>query len=243
VNRNELGQLSVKAAREQRLSAEIAEVTGLSRSAVYGRLRRAHGRTLLRNLFTDVWKPKSAKPVPKATPRVPASPPERRGGPAQVHTIARVRQRLDSDCGVAVLAMLARVPYAKAMKVLFPGPVRDYYSGWHGERSVPRALDRLGVSRAPKAIRFQSWSKIPTTSLVEVEVKPGQPGGTRYRHWVIFQRRDNGDWRVIDPQPPRSGTQRLSNHELEAFVGIRFMPVDAVRLVPPSGTTVSRWKP
>lgn len=50
-----LRNMTVEEARGQRVSGRVAELTNLSLSAVRGRLRRAHGRSLLRNVFTDVW--------------------------------------------------------------------------------------------------------------------------------------------------------------------------------------------
>lgn len=50
-----LREMSVETARRERRANDIATLTGLSVAAVRGRLTRAHGRTLLRNAFVDVW--------------------------------------------------------------------------------------------------------------------------------------------------------------------------------------------
>ena len=147
----DLAQMSVREAREKRLSNEIAEVTGLSQSAVYGRLRRAHGRTLVRNLFANVWENNKPAPAKKhAAGRVPPAPPKSSSSP--LHTIARVRQRYATDCGVAVVAMLARVPYDDVKKLMFPNRVRQYYTNWN---SVPKAPKKVRKPRQkPSACCF-----------------------------------------------------------------------------------------
>lgn len=238
MNPKELGALSVREAREKRLSEELSKITRLSRSAVYGRLRRAHGRTLLRNLFGELFK--DATSVRPMTGKVAAVRPAlaQSQSDSAAHTIARVRQRRKSDCGVAVVAMLARVPYEEAMKLLFPRPVREHYTSWG---QVCRALDDLGVPRSPNGKPFRSWGEIPTTSLVMVEVKGRLHQGGPLRHWVIFQRRANGEWRVIDPDPPRKGTLRLADDELAPLIGLRYLPVDAVTIAPVKGASVMRW--
>ena len=50
-----LREVTVETARRERRANDIAALTGLSVAAVRGRLTRAHGRTLLRNAFVDVW--------------------------------------------------------------------------------------------------------------------------------------------------------------------------------------------
>jgi hypothetical protein len=89
---------------------------------------------------------------------------------------------------------------------------------------VKRALDHFGVKYGPRWRRFTSWSEIPTTSLVKVKVK-----GETWLHWVIFQRRSDGGWALIDPDPPDSaGTQRLNREEIEQYMGVTYMPVEAL---------------
>jgi hypothetical protein len=215
-----LAALNVQTARRDRLARELATATGLSLGAVRSRLARAHGRTLLRNLFADVWhvedrarRDEAVEPL--AQPRAAAGQPR---------TIHRVRQEFTTSCGVAVVAMFARVAHADAMKVMFPQPRRAFYTYLH---DIKRALDHFGVRYAVRWHRFRSWQQIPTTSLVKVK---WQVDGKIGYHWMVFQRRDNGSWNVIDPDPPRrSGTQRLSRSELEGYRGITYLPVEARR--------------
>jgi len=139
-----------------------------------------------------------------------------------MHTIHRVRQEFTTSCGVAVVAMFARVSHREALSVLFPKPGRDYRT-WL--RDLKRALDHFGVTYAPRWHRFRSWDEIPRTSLVKVRWR--EPGGTSGLHWIIFQRRANGEWRVIDPDPPRSGTLRLNAAELARYTGVTYLEVNA----------------
>ena len=213
----QLAALNVQAARRQRLAAQLASETGLSIAAVRGRLARAHGRMLLRNLFADVWSP--ARPAPHTSEM------RQRASPAQgtQRTIHRVRQEFTTSCGVAVVAMFARVSHAEAMKVMFPETRRrTFYTHLN---DVKRALDHFGVRYGEQWHRFRAWDDIAKTSLVKVRWEfEGRVG----LHWVIFQRRADDAWAVIDPDPPRrGGTQRLSPSELDDYVGITYLPVDA----------------
>lgn len=223
-----LGELNVRTARERRLGATIARETGFSYAVVRGRLPRAHGRTLLRTLFGDVWSKRGSEPEATVTerpsrpmsPRTAVKEQARSVGP---HTIHRVRQEFSTSCGVAIVAMLARVAHADAMSVLFPVQ-RAPFSTWL--KDLKRDLDHFGVTYAPRWRRCRSWEEIPSTSLVKVK---WQANGRTGFQWVIFQRRDNGEWRVIDPDPPRQGTLRLSNGELSKFEGVTYLVVNARR--------------
>ncbi len=50
-----LGEMSVSEAREEDIIDEVVELTGLQRSTVENRLEAAHGRTLVKNLFSARW--------------------------------------------------------------------------------------------------------------------------------------------------------------------------------------------
>jgi hypothetical protein len=117
--------------------------------------------------------------------------------------------------------MFARVSEPDAMAVLFPKRGRTFYTHLH---QLKRALDHFGIRYDPRWRRFVSWDAIPTTSLVKVR---WDEGGRKGFHWVIFQRRSDGDWNVIDPDPPRRGTLRLTEAESERYMGVTYMPVEA----------------
>ena len=207
----ELHGRSVQDARREGFAKEIALFTGLSLGAVRGRLARAHGRTLLQKVFADVW--------PDGRERLAASGKTRER--AHQRTIHRVRQSFSTSCGVAVVAMFARVSEAEAMAVLFPKRGRTFRTHLH---QLKRALEHFGVRYDPHWRRFVSWDAIPTTSLVKVR---WEEDGRKGFHWVIFQRRSDGTGNVIDPDPPRRGTLRLSEAERESYTGVTYMPVEA----------------
>jgi hypothetical protein len=227
VKAEDLHSLTVQTARREGLARHIAEATGLSIGAVRGRLKRAHGRMLLRNRFADVWPrvmravDKPARTRSRRTTKT-AQPKNLKG--SDTRTIHRVRQEFTTSCGVAVVAMFARVSHAEAMSVMFPNG-GGFYGTWL--KDVKAALRHFGVPYAPRWRRFKSWSEIPTTSLVKVRWTNAD--GSTGLHWVIFQRRDNGNWQVIDPDPPRGGTLRLSRAEARRYSGITYLSVEARR--------------
>jgi ABC-type bacteriocin/lantibiotic exporter with double-glycine peptidase domain len=188
-------------------------------------LARSHGRTLLRNLFDDVWSRLQA--IFASMPAKPPKDKRRRVTPksnsAAPRTIHRVRQEFTTSCGVAVVAMFARVSHKEALAVMFPKPRRDYGT-WL--KDLTRALDHFGVTYAPRWRRFHSWEAIPKTSLVKVRWTNND--GSTGLHWIVFQRRHNGEWQVIDPDPPRRrGTLRLNDRELARYQGISYLEVNA----------------
>ncbi|MBX3214066.1 MAG: hypothetical protein KF850_18670 [Labilithrix sp.] len=202
----------------------IAEKTGLSYAIVRGRLVRAHGRTLLRNLFAELWRASrvGSKPSVRQEP-APNGPAARHPAQPAAHTIHRVRQEFSTSCGVAVVAMFARVSHREAMSIMFPNGTTGDYRTWL--KDLKRALDHFGVTYASRWFRFRSWEEIPTTSLVKVRWRKSD--GAAGAHWVIFQRRKTGEWRVIDPDPPRGGTLRLSSKELSWYTGVTYLAVNA----------------
>ena len=222
----DLRELNAQAARRDRLSAEVAAFTGLSIAAVRGRLSRAHGRTLLRNLFADAWptelRPQPAMPVAVAKPLTPARvPPPRPPSAGPERTIHRVRQQFTTSCGVAVVAMFARVSHAEAMAVMFPQPAKVFYTHLH---QVKRGLDHFGITYGPGWKRCRGWDDIPTTALVRAK---WEANGRKGSHWVIFQRRRDGSGAVIDPDRGRYGTQRLSRPEMDEYKPVTYLPVEA----------------
>jgi hypothetical protein len=220
---------SVQAARRERLAKEISAITQLSLASVRGRLARAHGRKLLRNLFADVWPKSLSAPAAKPNPLPKGTPKPIRTGTAQSpeRTVHRVRQEFETSCGVAVVAMCARVSHKQAMAVLFPKPTLVFFT-W--PEQVKRALDHFGVKHGKRWHRFASWDEIPTTSLVKVKWEDADGG--HGLHWVVFQRRADGGWTVIDPDRQNRGrsqsrTQRLSRREREQLTGVTYLPVEA----------------
>jgi hypothetical protein len=220
VSRAAVDHATVQDARRERLAPLVAERTGLSLAAVRGRISRAHGRTLLRNLFADAW----------AAPAVlvPAEPPpsiRRRRVPAPAATIGprtihRVRQEFDTSCGVAVVAMLARVSHERALRFMFPDGGRVFLTHLH---QLTRALDHFGVAHEARWHRFSSWPEILSTSIVKLRFRESNHV---WYHWVIYQRRTDGTWGVIDPDRREDGTLRLTRAELRRGEGVSYIAVE-----------------
>jgi hypothetical protein len=127
--------------------------------------------------------------------------------------------------------MLARVSHDEALAVLFPKRGTVFYTHLH---QLKRALEHFGVKYGTRWMRFHSWDEIPTTSLVKVK---GETNSRTWFHWVVFQRRRDGGREVIDPEPGRRGTQRLTGREINEYKGVSYLPVQAV---PPGASRLSR---
>ena len=184
--------LNVKGARDRRLAPRIAEQTGLSYAVVRGRLTRVHGRTLVTNLFPEL---RAAVARKGTTARKPAAKSSRIVAPRPVpeptasrakaaRTIHRVRQEFDTSCGVAVVAMFARVSHGEAMAAMFPRIRNPKPSGSYLTwlKDVLRGLDHFGVEHAGRWRRFTGWAAIRSTSLVKVKI---QEGRRTWYHWVV----------------------------------------------------------
>jgi hypothetical protein len=125
---------------------------------------------------------------------------------------------------VAVIAMLARVSHEEALAVMFPNGACEYSTD---QDQLNSALDHFEIHRVPQWKQFSTWEGIPTTSIVMVKSQDSQR--VWLFHWVIFQRRAKGTWSVIDPIPPRAGTQRLTPTELSRFTGVSYSAVEPRR--------------
>lgn len=106
------------------------------------------------------------------------------------HEIVRVRQRLFTDCGLACLAMVARVPYEKAREVFSAERLAEqrknkapYCSNFE---ELSRALDTAGV--ASKMKRFNTWADLGQVSIVKTRVFRNQKLHRDW-HWVVAVRR------------------------------------------------------
>ncbi len=163
------------------------------------------------------------EPNPAQRPRRRPTKRTRRPARSEERTIHRVRQKFTTSCGVAVVGMFARVSHDDAMRIMFPTPRRVYYTHY---TDIKRALDHFGVEHGGRFRRFDSWDEIPSTSLAKVKWK-GE-NGRFFFHWVIFQRKADGGWRVLDPDPAGQGTQSLSKAELSRYIPLTYLTVNPV---------------
>ncbi|MBU1215712.1 MAG: hypothetical protein KKA63_10785 [Gammaproteobacteria bacterium] len=102
--------------------------------------------------------------------------------------IRRIKQRKQSDCGVACVAMTAGVTYQEAFKAFnFSKGKSSFFTT---RKQLENALNKLGcrVTKLP----FKSWAEIPGRAILPVN----RGGGGSYYHWIVFDGKD-----VIDPNP------------------------------------------
>lgn len=160
---------------------------------------------------------------PARLPR-PIGKPSAREAPRAEHTVHRVRQVYSTSCGVAVVAMLARVSHQEALDAMFPNRKRrrTFYTGYP---DVIRALEVFHVKHGDRTKRVKSWQEIPSTSVVSVK-------GDGFTHWVILQKKHDGKADVIDPQPPHEGTLRLTPVERSLYRPVSYLVVEPI---PPAG--------
>lgn len=161
------------------------------------------------------------KPKPQARPTVNA---KQAGDERTVH---RVRQKYRTSCGIAAAAMLARVSHEEALAVIFPsakGKAKRRKFNTHYQ-DVMKALKHFGVVHAERPTRVKAWENIPATSLVKVKWF-GDDGKVGW-HWVVFQRKSERKWRVLDPDATRKETQLLTPAEYSRYTPVSYLVVNA----------------
>lgn len=133
-------------------------------------------------------------------------------------TVRRVRQIGSKDCGVAAVAMIADVTYTEAHAAV--GRKKRQRVGT-SVRECWDALERLGVTVERAEVAFRSWQSIDSDALVMIRWRANNA-----YHWVVYQRRPNGGYRILDPSV-RSGT--LSFVDEDCMRGVFFCRVGIKR--------------
>lgn len=176
-------------------------------------------------------KRRSAKSPSRAKPKLPkkaeARAPVTVMDTADERTVHRVRQKYRTSCGIAAAAMLARVSHEEALAVIFPSTkakARRKKFNTHYQ-DVMKALKHFGVVHAERPIRVKAWESIPATSLVKV--KWFDSDGKVGWHWVVFQRKSDRKWRVLDPDATRKETQLLTPAEYSRYTPVSYLVVNA----------------
>lgn len=149
-------------------------------------------------------------------------PVRRRRKPVRANaTIHRVRQTRKTSCGVAVVAMAARVPEATAMRLMFPVGGRKYYTHY---ADLIRALDHFGVRHGGMPVRARLWTRVPATAVAKVRMRDG--AGRVYVHWVIADRMADGRVVIVDPDAPGD---TLATTDTDEYELLSYLLIDAVR--------------
>lgn len=109
--------------------------------------------------------------------------------------IRYMRQRSESDCGVACVAMVAGVTHRQAFEMFGFHNGEEVFYTRHSQ--LIDALEKLGCVVQRKV--FRSWRKIPGCAIVPVNHRKNR----KYFHWVVF----DGE-AILDPNPDRPERQR-----------------------------------
>ena len=107
----------------------------------------------------------------------------------------RIRQRYKSDCGVACVAMVARVNYSTSFGAFsFSKDRKTFYTS---HNKLEDALKVLGFQVHLK--KFRSWDDISGSAIIPVNHRCHG----RNFHWVVYDRKA-----ILDPNPNRPARQK-----------------------------------
>ncbi|MBI4003125.1 MAG: hypothetical protein HY348_15250 [Nitrospira defluvii] len=98
-----------------------------------------------------------------------------------------VVQEERTGCGIAAVAAIAGVSYARAKAVAASlGISAQDRKLWSETKDVRRLLAELGFRAAGATRPFRSWSELPDCALLAIKwhVEEGRP----FWHWVLFVR-------------------------------------------------------
>lgn len=112
-----------------------------------------------------------------------------------LRVVTKVRQRMNTDCGVACLAMVAGVTYEVAAEAFTAAGLhlqrknkKPFMSNF---RELAAAADHLRVQLHQRP--FRAWSDVCGATIVRVAPASSVPGlSTRDWHWVVAHRTATG---------------------------------------------------
>jgi ABC-type bacteriocin/lantibiotic exporter with double-glycine peptidase domain len=105
-----------------------------------------------------------------------------------------VRQRTDTDCGVACLAMLAGIPWAQARHALFDrAPTKSFATNTQQMRA---ALLEFGIVTSLRLFTCKNPLQLKRDALLRTNVKTNGDS-----HWAVW---DFKRQRVLDPYYKRT---------------------------------------
>jgi len=129
----------------------------------------------------------------------------------KLRPIRRIVQKSGTSCGVACVAMLARLSYRDAMRCGEEVFSKEEWEAGHRTLSydLRRMLAELGWKLGYQ-VRCADWEKVPPDSLVAVQWKQ-QKGMEATWHWVICTEDAEGRF-VLDP---RATVKTVKRRELQ----------------------------
>jgi len=105
-----------------------------------------------------------------------------------------IRQRTNTDCGVACLAMLAGISWAQARRALFGNvPTKSFSTDTKRMRA---ALLKFGIVTSLRPIACKNPARLKRDALLRTNVKAN--GGS---HWAVW---DSKRQRILDPYYKRT---------------------------------------
>lgn len=113
-----------------------------------------------------------------------------------------IKQKTETDCGVACLAMVAGCSYDEAMSTIgFPQNAKVYYMT---DKRLEKALQQLYPKCRVERKRFSSWAKLRKNNNLIAIVKTKSPRRKDpHWHWVVFDG-EIGEEAILDPKPTKS---------------------------------------
>ena len=103
-----------------------------------------------------------------------------------------------TGCGIASVAALASVSYARAKaQAARLGISAEDPKLWSDTKYVRTLLGKFGLSTSGKKRNFHSWERLPDLALLAIKwhLEKGKP----YWHWVVFVREEESNY-VLDPK-------------------------------------------
>jgi hypothetical protein len=120
-----------------------------------------------------------------------------------------VVQKEPTGCGLAAVAAIAGVSYAKAKRTAASMGIHAADSKlWSDSAYVRRLLRRFGSRAVSGTRRFSSWRSLPPLALLAIKWR--RKGRTAFWHWVVFVREGGREY-VLDSK------QSLKSHRRTDF--------------------------
>jgi hypothetical protein len=115
----------------------------------------------------------------------------------QKRPMRRIVQKSGTSCGVACVAMLARISFKNAFQVGVACYDKDHWSGSHATVNNELRIMLASVGyKLGREVACDEWTKVPPGSLAATQWNQK----TDFWHWVVYDEDDEGGY-VLDPNP------------------------------------------